>query len=482
VILQSGFRLGAVTRVACIGAVFVVTMSSSASSQWSTTHEQFYRQASHNWEFRRRYPTADRLFNAFDYGHAILYERLWTSPNAPVSRLEEREYDFITRRLLVKPPRLPLEESAIEVEYAKLVPEAKQMFDWAHLLHRQVYDVWADERLTPSRKDAEVHRLLEYYQSRPDVAFSARPKDMDLMEGQPYSLAFRRRYPKFNGLIWAYHWLQIGLYEPLVSARTPDERQAGVANALTRFRAMLEQPPERMPKVMPMTAAVAPEFSRRYPEVASIFDNLHALHDVISDVLADTTLPRSRKRSEILLAAKRYRDDTTSVMTVDEWRSMSVSMGVALMGGPAYGGGTGERVPAATPEPEAPVDHAGHTMHSAPALWSSSLVEQRLQAAGIGARLLPPTGAHIFMSIPARSYALDDGDELQLFVYPDSASRDADTKKLNVQRVAPPDMMIKWRAQPFMIIDRNLAAIIITNDEARRQRVRDALSPLGASR
>ena len=43
-----------------------------------------------------------------------------------------------------------------------------------------------------------------------------------------------------------------------------------------------------MPKVMPMTAAVAPEFSRRYPEVAIIFDNLHSMHDVISDVLADT--------------------------------------------------------------------------------------------------------------------------------------------------------------------------------------------------
>jgi hypothetical protein len=50
---------------------------------------------------------------------------------------------------------------------------------------------------------------------------------------------------------------------------------------------------------------------------------------------------------------------------------------------------------------------------------------------------------------------------------------------LDVQRVAPPDMMIKWRAQPSMIIDRNLAAIIITNDEARRQRVRDALSSIG---
>ena len=79
------------------------------------------------------------------------------------------------------------------------------------------------------------------------------------------------------------------------------------------------------------------------------------------------------------------------------------------------------------------------------------------------------------MSIPARSYELGEGDELQLFVYPDSRGRAADTNKLDVRRVAPPDMMIKWRAKPSLIIDRNLAAIIITNDEARRQRVRDAL-------
>ena len=438
--------------VAALGAGLAVPRVSAA--QWSTTHEQFYRQASHNWQFRRNYPEVDRLFNAFDYGHAVLYETLLTAPGAPPSRLEEREYDFITRRLLVKPPRLPLAETAIEVEYAKLVPEAKEMFDWAHVLHRQVYDVWADDRLSVERKDREVARLLAYYRSRRDVAFSTRPKDMDLMEGQPYSLAFRRRYAKFNGLIWAYHWLQVGLYEPMVTARTADAREAGLRAAVARFRQMLEAPPRNMPMMMPMTAAVAPEFSRRYPEVAIIFDNLHAMHDVISDVLADSTIPRSRKRAEILRAAARYRDDTTSVTTVAEWRAMAEEMGIDHMGGAVI-----LRV-------------------SPPAHWSSLLVEQRLRDAGIDARPLPSTGRHIFMSIPAKSYELAGGDELQLFVYPDSASRAADTNTLDVARVAPPNMMIKWRAQPTMIIDGNMAAIVITNDDARRQQLRAALAPL----
>lgn len=329
-----------VSRVRPITVVFVAAtalVATRAPAQWVTTYEQTYEPASHNWSFRRNYPAADRLFNAFDYGHAILYETLWREPSAPVARLEQQEYDFITRRLLVNPPRLPLEEAAIEVEYAKLVPEAKQMFDWAHVLHRQVYDVWADERIRLDRKDAEVHRLLAAYKSRRDLAFSSRPKDMHLMEGQSYSLAFRRRYPKFNGLIWAYHWLQVGLYEPLVTARTREERHTGVLAAVTRFRQMLEDAPQQMPRVMPMTAAIAPEFSRRYPEIAIIFDNLHSMHDVISDILSDTTVPRSRKRAEILLAASRYRDDTTSVTTEEEWREMATAMGVAEMGGPAVG-------------------------------------------------------------------------------------------------------------------------------------------------
>ena len=425
-----------------------------AAAQWSTAYHQFYRQASHNWEFRRNYPAADRLFNAFDYGHAILYETLFTEPNAPTSRLEQREYDFITQRLLVTPPRLPLEESVIEVEYAKLVPEAKEMFEWAHVLHRQVYDIWADERLSTEDKDREVNRLLKHYLARRNPAFSTRPKDMQLMEGQPYSLAFRRRYPKFNGLIWAYHWLQVGLYEPLVTAKSREARQAGVDVAVARFRAMLADPPRSMPTVMPMTAAVAPEFSRRYPEIAIIFDNLHAMHDVISDVLADSAVPRSRKRAEILRAVARYRDDTSSVITVAEWRDMAEEMSADHMGG---------RAVTAAPRPQT--------------TWTSELVERRLREANIQARPLPPTGPHIFMSIPARRYELA-GDELQVFLYPDSASRTRDTSKLDREHVAPPNMMIKWRAQPSLIMDGNLAAIIITNDEARRQQVRDALSPL----
>jgi hypothetical protein len=317
--------------------VLIAAGASPASAQWSTSYEQFYMPGSFNWAFRDTYPAADRLFNAFDYGHAILYEKLYTNPGAPVSVLEGTEYDFITKKLLVNPPHVPLEESAIEVAYAKLAPEAKAMFDWAHLLHRQIYDVWSDDRLSPAQKDAQVAKLITYYKSRPDLAFSSVPKSMELMEGQYYSTTFRTKYPKFNGLIWAYHWLQVGLYEPLLTGKTQADRQTGIVAAVTRFRQMLESAPDGMPRIMPMTAAVSPAFARRYPEAAIIFDNLHSMHDVVSDILASPKVPQNRKREEILKAASRYRDRTSFAMTPAAWLEMAQMMGVQNMGGPAVG-------------------------------------------------------------------------------------------------------------------------------------------------
>ncbi len=329
------------SRRALAASLAMLTLAAipvAAEAQWSRTYEQFYLPGNFNWTFRREYAVADRLFNAFDYGHAILYERLYTNPGAAVSELETDEYDFITQTLLVRPPNLPLEEAAIEVNYAKMAPEAKMMFDWAHLLHRQIYDVLASEGMTQPQKDAKIAELLSYYKSRPDLAFSSVPKNMDLMEEQPYSLAFRQRYPKFNGLIWGYHWLQVGLYEPLMIGTTREEKQAGVTAAVARFRQMLDRAPEHMPRVMPMTAAIAPTFAARYPEASIIFDNLHSMHDVVSDILANNEkVPRNRKRAAILEAASRYRDSTSFLMSLAEWKSMGEMMGIDNMGGPAVG-------------------------------------------------------------------------------------------------------------------------------------------------
>ena len=313
----------------------VVALAAATGTAAAQSYSQTYLAAPYNWAFRDRFPNVDALFNAFDYGHAVLYETLWRQPNARTSELDSTRYRFITTKLLRDPPDVPLDESAIGPNWVKLAPEVAQMFEWAHLFHRQVYDIWSDDRLSAAEKDQQVARVMRYYQSRRDLAFSSKPKSMDLMEGQAYSLSFRKRYPKFNGLIWSYHWLQMTLYEALLASSSPAERKENVGAVVARFWSLIDSAPASLPTVMPQSAAIAPRFTARYPEAAIIFDNLHSLHDVVSDVLADPSTPRSEKRRTILGAAARYRDSTTSITSVEEWKSMAESMGVANMGGPA---------------------------------------------------------------------------------------------------------------------------------------------------
>src|SRR6185503_8510640 len=155
---------------------------------------------------------------------------------------------------------------------------------------------------------------------------------MELMEGQSYSLAFRKKFPKYNGLIWSYHWLQMTLYDALLAANTPAGKKENVALVTQRFWEMLRGGQSALPSMMPMSPAIATRFTAEYPEAAVIFDNLHSLHDVVSDILANPQVARAKKREAILTAAARYRDNTTSVTTADAWRSMSIEMGVDNMG------------------------------------------------------------------------------------------------------------------------------------------------------
>ncbi len=338
-------------------ALFLGVTASRPSAAQDQRDEWFYMPGSFNWEFLGTYPAAARLFNAFDYGHAVLYERLYTN-GAQADEALEKEYEFLTTNLLVRPPRFAVAEEAVMPAYAKAAWRAKQMFDWAHLLHRQIYDIYSDDRLGTAAKDSLVEQVTDYYLARREYAFAPVPKSMDLMEAQYFSQTFRRAYPKFNGLIWAYHWLQVGLYEPLIEGETPAKRKSGVDAALARFWSMLEDAPTRMPAFMPMAAAIAPKFSERHPRAAAIFDNLHMMHDIISDVLAADTIPHDRKREVIYAQLDELQDSTSNVMSWEEWRRMGEMMGgVAVMGGPATGLIEGRPTPA---PPSAGMHHGRH--------------------------------------------------------------------------------------------------------------------------
>jgi hypothetical protein len=320
-----------------------------AGSPFERVYHPMYLPAAHNWAFRAQYPAADRLFAAFDFGHGILYETLWTRPDAPVTLLEEDIYDRLTLDILRNPPRMHMPERSFMPRYTRMAPLAKEMFEWAHILHRQAYDILADDAVAD--KDAAMDELLAYYLSSP-LAFTDVPKGMAIMDEQYFSKEFRQEYPKFNGLIWAYHWLQVAVHEPLLLYDTPEERQTGINALLARFWQMLEDPPSKLPSEMPMTAAIAPEFTERYPRFAAIFDNLHMMHDVISDILVSDQV--DDKRREIYRQADLFRDPDAMSVSREEWLAMALGHGLDAQGGPAVG-----ILPPAPTAGAAAHDHAG---------------------------------------------------------------------------------------------------------------------------
>jgi hypothetical protein len=384
-------------------------------------NEQFYYPGSFNWQFLARYPEGGRLFNAFDYGHAVLYEKLYTRPRDLIEELETRQYNYLTTDLLVRPPRFAVAEETIEPAYAKLAWRAKMMFDWAHLLHRQIYDIYADPRLTRAEQDRLIERITDYYLSNRRLAFSAEPKSMALMDDQYYSQVFRHGYPKFNGLIWAYHWLQVGLYEPLILGTTMGEKKAGVQTTIARFWTMLKDPPSRFPKVMPMTPVIAPRFTAAHPRAAIIFDNLHMTHDIISDILAADTVPADRKRQVIYAALDEMQDTTRNLMSRDEWKNMGEMMGgIGVMGGPATGILSEPPTPAVMDMPG--MDH-GMDRHMTAMmefhrrLLADSILRERLEADTVLRRML----AEMMRMMPPKQA---DSGPMMMHHMPDTAEVD----------------------------------------------------------
>jgi hypothetical protein len=208
------------------------------------------------------------------------------------------------------------------------------VFDWAHVLHRQIYDAYADESLAEADRDSLIERLTDYDLSNRRLALLPLPKSMALMDAQPYSLAFKRRYEAFNGLIWAYHWLQVGVYDALLADSTAGGARENVAFTLERFRAMLDAAPAKMPRVMPMTPAIAPAFTARHPRAAAIFDNLHMMHDIIADILLSPAVPRDGRTAAIHRALDAFQDGTRDLEDPTHWLMMADHMGgLGAMGG-----------------------------------------------------------------------------------------------------------------------------------------------------
>lgn len=327
--------LGAV--VACALGAFGGSLVSRAGAQGTRLYETSELARGHNRAFSSHYPEASRLLNGIEYSRGALYEALWTNPGAPVSHIEAAQYGRLADNVLRDPPRLRPQLAAVQLTYGRVAPRVDAILGWTRMFARQVYDVLADDSIAPTEKDAYVLELLGYYRSRSDLALSSYPKSMTLLDGSLYSLSFRQKYPKFNGLSWAITWLEQGFYEALLTAPNAARRQAQVAAVVNRFWQMLENAPETTPFLIPRIVAVAPAFSARYPEVGAILDNMQLLQNVVADILVSAEIPRGAKGREIDLVARLFRSDTSQSLAYGDWLQLSQTLGLHNMGGPTVG-------------------------------------------------------------------------------------------------------------------------------------------------
>lgn len=248
--------------------------------------------APYNYSFYETYEGAARSFYAAHVAHFGAYELLMTPDASTASDMVD--FERTVRRLVADPPKFEPPAGVVAPEWTRMSYGTAQSMDWTHMLHEQLYDILTDDAVDD--RQAAGERAIAYYLSEADAAFSTRGYGHRWMEGGgEWAGTFRDAFPAVNGILWAYHWHHAAVYEALMT-EDPATRTAQLDRVITVFEdsVLVDLPTE-----MPLTAEVAPRFSRAFPAAAHIFDNLHMMHDVVNDIMAYPDYDLTAKRTEI---------------------------------------------------------------------------------------------------------------------------------------------------------------------------------------
>jgi hypothetical protein len=272
-------------------SIFFCT-SALAEPVWSPIPPEAYK-------FGDLYPEAQSLLYAFDYGHALVYERLLLN-RGKIDDPEKFEQQILGEVLAIlkNPPVVKSDEGDIAPVYVYTFPLVVSLFDWSHNLHQFVLDVLATSADRGPKMIKRVNDLYSFYKANKSVAITDQCKTMLFMDGHYFSKSFRRTYPSFNLLIWSYHWFQIKLYEALLKPTRP-ERDIAVGETVKQFWSLISNLPDSADfDMMPSTAKEAPAFAKMFPRIPSAFDNNHMLHDIVSDILTSDKVSTDMIRQE----------------------------------------------------------------------------------------------------------------------------------------------------------------------------------------
>lgn len=249
--------------------------------------------------FGKMYPEAQKLLYAFDYGHALAYERL-LERKGRIDNPEFFEKEMLRDvfKILKNPPIVKNEESDIAPNYVYEFPLIVTLFDWSHMLHQFVLDVLSTSEDRGEGMVKRVNEIFMQYKMNTSIAITDVCKTMEYMDGHYFSKAFRQQFPSYNLLIWSYHWFQIKIYEALMAPTKP-ERDQNVQKVLNSFWDLVSDLPYSADfDMMPETSEEAPIFAKTFPRIPGAFDNNHMLHDIVSDIIVSDKVPLNSIKKE----------------------------------------------------------------------------------------------------------------------------------------------------------------------------------------
>ncbi|MHB1263502.1 MAG: hypothetical protein ACYC1S_03655 [Gemmatimonadaceae bacterium] len=374
-------RLARAVVASMLGATSLVTgRAVPARAQWAAPSRTTYLAGSFNWEFRNHFPAADRTFQALSYVRGRTLERLWRGDSRPPAVRDQALSDELARIVLRSPPRFAVPEELAAAEFSRAVPEVQAMLAWARVTRRQVLDVLSDGRLDVASKEARISELLSSYREQRRLAIGTLPKTAAAGEGQFYSLAFRRAFPRVHALWWSARWLELSTVEALVETEGSAFTGMPPGEVRDRLARMLAGFPQGAPQGMPRAPTVAPRFTARYPAAAALLDNLGTLESAIADVLVSAEVPRSARRLELLRLAARFRNDTLDAESFAAWSAPAAApvapdTGRLATGHAGMSHGAADTASRGTTQEATDAGHGGMTMQALMAMHRRMLAD-----------------------------------------------------------------------------------------------------------
>jgi hypothetical protein len=293
-------------------------------------------------EFQRRFSEASSVLEGIQQNRTLVYSLL---PQSSMGHLNSDVPQLLVARL---------RDSGSAASAPGLPADATRVIDRARQLQRRLLDIYSDPEQANRAELAE--RAIDEYVAEPATALASQPKGeispvpdgphrhgggragTHAHHGQAHAHAghsFSESNPEVNRILWAQHWLENALFEPLMLFRTQEEQQAGVRQTIDRFQSLLMGGSGALPSRFPTTAAVTPELTLRHPRAAVILNHLHMLENTLLDVIAAT--PASERDTAVRSILQAFIDPDYRTITEVDWIRMSLRSGIFFQGGPALG-------------------------------------------------------------------------------------------------------------------------------------------------